>query len=512
MRSRARFMLLATAGLTLIAPATAALGAPTSPAGPHYHLTITGIDRNGAPVSVQASVYGATNGVEYLSGGSSVSLAPGYYEVAAPIWQSSDGASQSLAAARVHLTHNQTVTLSAVGAVPVTEGFAPPGATLGGQTESLCISGGGTVNTITGLLVEPSGTVYVKPTATKGVQTVYQAYWQGTGTIYDIGHSYTGGIPANPVYHDTLGGLAKVGMLVAANENSSPLQTVIAGYAGCGSIDLPEDLVPDVYTDYRSPGTWNINADFSSSAGTTRDLYTQAAYKAGHTYSDDFGLAAAGPGPQFPVIDGRHVTYSPAEMFSDTAATLGFDCEGKATVTLTRGKTVVHSQKLTFCGKSSTFGALVKKSGWYTLTANAVRWNYGHLLPSGELSSNVALSWRFYFTPSASGEAAPVTTTRFQPEGLGWYNDGTSGTTTTVRVMVFRGGAGHRLRTIRVQFSANGGAWHTVAAVKHGSYWLVKIPNPADNAYISLRSVVTDSVGDATTETITRGYEVQVPD
>ena len=520
MRSSVRFMLLAALGaVAIVLPSAVALGAPARPAV-HYTLTIDGIDRNGTPVTPFASVYGATNGVQYLSGGSSVSLTPGYYEVAANIV---NGPSQTLVAARVHVTHTMTVTLSAVGALPVTATLnAPAGVTEGEQTASLCISGGGALNTITAFQVDPSGTVYLQHTSAPGVHTVYQDYWQGTGTIYDIGHSYTGGIPAGAVYHDTVAGLARVHVILAANENSSPLQVVIAGYAGCGTIDLPETLVPDVYTDYRSPGNWNINADFSSTINTSRDLYSQAKYKAGHTYSDDFGVSAAGPGPQFPVFDGNHITFGPGALFSDPASRLGFDCEGKGTVTLKRGSTLVHSQKLTFCGKSNTFSSHAAKPGLYNLTANFGRWNYGNLLPSGELSSNVALSWHFRYAPvtghTINAEAAPVTTTRFQPEGLGWYNDGVSGTHTTVKVIIFRGGGEpvptpvYRLRTLRIQWSANGGSWHTLTAAKHGSYWLVKVPNPAVNAYISLRSIVTDAHGNSTTETITRAYEVQVPD
>jgi hypothetical protein len=526
MRMSSRFSLFLAAGtaICLLTPTLlSSVAASAAPATPHYKLTVAGIDRDGTPVGVQAGVYGATNGVQYLSGGSSVSLTPGYYEVAAAIWRAADGDTRTLVASRVHITnHNVAVTLNAQGAVPITETLnVPAGVTPGNQNAMVCIKGGGNVNSITGTQVSSSGTVYVQPSSAAGVSLVYQAYWQGTGALYDIGHIYAGGLPASPVYNDKVSGLVTVGVTLAANENSSPLQAVIASYGGCGAISLPEDLLPDVYTDYRSPGVWDTSVDYGPNPNTIhRSLFKEATYKAGHTYSDVFGVAAAGPAPhEFPILGKASVSFQPGGLFSDPVASTGFDCEGKGVVALYAGKTVVHSAKMTFCQGSGNFSAHVTKARWYTLNANFARWNSGLALSPTLLSTDVSLSWRFRFASVHGAEAAPIVVTQFRPEGLGAYNSGEGGFTTTVKVTVFRGGGQsvqtptYRLKSVKVQASFDDGAtWQSLKVTPHAGFWLVSIAQPNVNGYVSLRSIITDVAGDSSTETIIRAYQFENSD
>ena len=177
--------------------ALAASGHPASPAA--ATLTIKGIDRDGTPVSVQASVIGL-NGTPYLSGGSSVKLPPGTYEVAAPIWRTADNGSQSLVAQSVHMGGtSKTITLNAQGAVPISATLTASSVTQGSATASLCTGG----NTLTGLLVDSPATIYVKPIKNKHLQMVYQTYWQGTGAIYEVAARTATGFPrarATPVH------------------------------------------------------------------------------------------------------------------------------------------------------------------------------------------------------------------------------------------------------------------------------------------------------------------------
>jgi len=419
----------------------------------------------------------------------------------------------------VHMTGtSKTVTLNAQGAVAISASLAASGVTHGSATASLCTGG----NTLTGLLVDSPATIYVKPIKNSHLQMVFQTYWQGTGTIYEVAGSDSDGIPAKPSYSGKPGSMAKVNVQIRANEDATPLQTVIASYAGCGSIDLPESLLPDSYTDYRTPGDWNVNLNFGPSSGPVqRDTWTDRTYKAAKTYSDVYASAVTGPGPQSPLAQGSSITFDPGNMFSDPLVRAGFDCEGKATVVLKRSGKQVKSQKITFCAKNTVFSAHAAHSGWYNLTATATRYNPSGTVPAAILSSTVAEAWHFRYAPvhghAINVEAMPVAVAKFEPEGLGFANDAEGSTTTSVKLLIERGGGEpvstpkYKLKSVKVQMSVDGGlTWTTVSVTKTGSSWLAKVPNPVSGD-VSLRAIVTDVKGNSTTETIISAYQVDNP-
>jgi hypothetical protein len=524
------FRLLAAGSLLALVPALlpasalaagAASAARSHVAAPDTAvLTIDGIDRDGTPLGpVSASVIGL-NGHLYLSGSSSVSLPPGTYEVAAPLSRSADGGNQTMVAATVHMTSAaKTVTLNGQGAVPIqTTLTASLPNTQGISTVSLCTGG----NALSGLQVEPGSTIYVQPISSKHLQMVYQTYYQATGAIYQVAASDTHGMPASPVYHASQSTMAKVNMQLRANENVTPLQSMISGYANCGSIDLPETLLPDVYTDYRTPGAWNINLNFGPSVGQPqRDLFKQGTYKAGHTYTDVYDSAVAGPGSgrDAPAAHGSAITYAPASLFADPLVATGSDCEGTAKVTLAKSGKKLKSQQINFCAKHHVFSAHQKHAGWYTLTAAATRFNPSGSVPGFILSSQVDMNWQFHYSPvhghPVNSQAMAVTLPQFEPQGIGSDNDAEGGTTTDVRLLVARAGGDpvatprYALKAVKAWVSFdNGATWQKVTAIKHGSYWLVKVSNPADGGVVSLRTTVTDVHGDSSSETVIGAYEV----
>lgn len=506
--------------ITTSAAAAAAPVRATSPYRALFTLTITGIDRDGTPLSSpNASVYGV-NGVSYLSGGSSVKVPAGTYEVAAPIWRPADGDSQTLVAKTVHVTGNTAVTLNAQGAVPMSASLSGATATQGDQTIELCIGSGSSLNSVTGFLVDSAGTVYVKPMTASKLRTIYQTFWQGTGTIYDVAGAHLGGIPGTTVYHANPSAMATVHVQLRNFENVTPLQSVIESYQSCGSMTLPISSLPSVYTDFRTPGSWNTNLNFGPSVSQVqRDPFKTASYKAGHTYTDLFGSAVAGPARDFPTIDGHDVVYSPVNQFSDPVVGPGFDCEGQAGVSLYHAATLIGSQNITFCVVPDTFTQHVSATGWYTMYSRALRFNPTGGVPSTILSQFVDMTWRFRFAPVTghpiNAQAAPVTVTRFEPQGLNPDNEAHGGGMTTVRFVILRGGGQpvptprYRLKKVQVQASFNSGVtWQTVTISPHGSYWLAQVPAPPSGAFVSLRSIITDVHGDRTTETIIRAYRV----
>jgi hypothetical protein len=519
MRRSARFLALSFAVAAAAAVAPMSAGAVQIRPSTLFTLTMSGIDRDGTPLAVSASVNGL-NGVSYLSGGATVAVPAGTYIVAAPIWRPADGSTQTLVARKVHVTGNVHVTLNAQGAVPVDASLNAAG-TQGPQTVELCVHGGGEVNPVTGFLVESPGTVYLKPMTAGPVRTVYQTYWQGAGVLYDVAGAFSGGIPANPVYHAHVSSMAKVDVQMRPFENVTPLRAVLESYDGCGSSTEPVTTLPQNYTDFRTAGNWNTNQDFGPSpANVQRDIFKTSNYLAGHSYTDSFGSAAAGPAADFPEIDGSDIVYSPIRLFADPVVRPGFDCEGKAGLRLTRSSVLVAKANLEFCGQVNEFSAHVKKKTWYTLTADARRRNPSGSLPPVLLSSRVLMTWRFRFAPVTghpiNAQALPVTVTRFVPQHLGFGNDALTKSTTTVLCYVLRGGGQpvptprYRLRTVRFSVSFNNGVtWHVLTAIPHNGFWTIHVGNPATSGYVSLRSVVTDSHGDSTTETIYRAYLVE---
>jgi hypothetical protein len=527
MRTSARFTLFAAlaavaSGLT----ATAALGAQGHAAARQYTLTIKGVDRNGKRVAIEPTVFGASNGHDYLTYLSKVTVPAGEYVVAAPITAAADHDSQTLVAKEVRVSANTTVTLSAVGAAPIRATLnVPAGVTQRNQSVMLCVAGGGHLNAVTGLLVPAEmshgvispGTVYVKAMTGSRLRFVFQTYWtdQSLLQVYDEAAAFNGGIPARPDYNQRTGGLARVNVELRAYENSAPLQDVVETYDGCGSLTLPEYNLPESYTDYRTPGSWLSGLEFGPNGTTiTREIDKTSAYSAGLNYLDILGSAVEEPGAVFPVMNGTAVTYAPGDFFADPLQPGGLDCEGGGRLTLARGATTLRSLRTVLCGANSTFRATGSKAGWYTMTVNL-----GRTQPAGFqylLSSSVSLTWRFYDSLSSKGaEAAPVTVTEFSPQDLDSANSAKDATTTSVHVVVLRGGGQkvatprYPLTSVQVQVSFNNGkTWHAVALVRHGGYWLATIANPAADGYVSLRSVVTDSHGDRTTETVNRAYLV----
>jgi hypothetical protein len=108
----------------------------------------------------------------------------------------------------------------------------------------------------------------------------------------------------------------------------------------------------------------------------------------------------------------------------------------------------------------------------------------------------------------------PVTVTTYEPRGLSMSNQAQPAATTTVPFQIVRNGwVGGRtrqypFRIVRVLASLNGGNnWQQVKVSRHGRNWLAVVHDPA-SGYVALRSIVTDSHGDSTTETIYRAYAI----
>lgn len=514
--------------LAVIVPSAAvAMRAPAASQAARYTIHIEGIDRAGHKVAIEPAVFGTANGVDYLTYLDSVTVPTGTYVVAAPVPEPGQN-SATLVAKTVRVRSNVTVKLSAVGAarVAATMGGLPMGVGQANQQAMLCLRTGASFTQVTGLLVVPTlvrgnatpGTVYVQRMRGSGLRFVYQTYWQGMGPIYDEAAAYNGGLPAHPVYAQRVAGLARLNIQLRAGENSIPLRNVDSNFDGCGSLALPEESLPVAYTDYRTPGSWQTVLNFGASKVVISRRVSQAGtYQAGHVYSQVLGSAVAGPEADFPMIDGSDIKFNPRGMFDDPLAVVSLDCEGRGRAVLDRGASQVDAARLTLCGKTDKFSAATRGSGWYTLNLSLGR-TPARGIPV-LLSPTISFSWHFRYAPitghRVARQALPVTVTEFRPAGLGSSDDAEGGTTTTVKVIVLRGGGQpvptpvYRLTAVQVQASYNNGrSWQNVTVQHSGSSLLALIANPVGHGFVSLRSIVTDSHGDKTVETIARAYMV----
>ncbi len=525
MRTSSRFAALAAlCAVGAILVASAASAAPTwapAQALAQYTLKIKGIDRAGKAVAIQPSVFGASNGVDYLTYLSSVTVPAGTYVVAAAVPEPGQN-SGTLVAKMITVRSDVTVTLSAVKSVLVdaTLSGLPTGVTQANQQAMLCVRLRRAFVPVTGMLIVPTlvdgnaapGTVYVKPMSGRGLRFVYQTYYPAPGTFYEEAGADNGGIPPSPQYDQSVSGMAQVQVELRANENPTPLRNVVESYDGCGSLMVPEETLPASYADYRTPGEWQTQLNFGASKIALTRILTQAGtYLAGHVYAEVLGSAVAGPRADFPVIDGAKITFAPRGIFADPLVS-STDCEGRGRVSLAPSG---GSSLIQLCGKDSTFTGRPRSAGWYTLTAAFTRPSTRGVL----LSTSVTLSWHFRYAPvtghAADLEAAPVTVTEFRPAGLGPSNDAAGGSTTTLQVYVLRGGGQavptprYRLTSVQVQVSFNDGrSWHALALQSNSGGWITTIANPVTGGYVALRSIVTDAHGDKTVETVTRAYLV----
>lgn len=85
-------------------------------------------------------------------------------------------------------------------------------------------SGGGFIvsSSVTGFYLDSAGTVYVQPMTAAVLHTVYQTYWLGPNAVYNLAGEDADGIPADPAYHQSVNGMAKLSVAVRASENVTP--------------------------------------------------------------------------------------------------------------------------------------------------------------------------------------------------------------------------------------------------------------------------------------------------
>jgi hypothetical protein len=258
-------------------------------------------------------------------------------------------------------------------------------------------------------------------------------------------------------------------------------------------------------------GVWSAQVSVGA-----RTLYWDGRFSAGRTYSLQLGAAVYGPwlayidGTLFPSVNGSSFAdYAADSLFGDpVAGQVTSDCKVSVTSTLSTASRVLRRLRQNGCAQSGLTRKLTK-SGWYYLRVTGTQ--------SAELSTRVSLDWRFYVKTGPSrleSRALPVTLTELRPAGLSLANSAKPGADTTIEARILKAGypdtktPANVLKTIRIEASFDGGTtWQALRLTRHGGHWTVSVHDPA-SGFVALRSVVVNTKGDSTTETIYRAYAI----
>jgi hypothetical protein len=522
MRVSARF----TAAVCAVAipAATLAAMAPAA-ASATAAIRVVGVDRNGHVVGQQATLE-AVNGASYQISGKSVRIPTGTYLIGGTV--ATGSASQTLVVHQVRIGRSGTIRLRAAGGrrvrfaltgVAGQPGEAQVSACLGTQTSAeneVSAYGGGGV------------ALYAVPFRSANVGFSYLASWTGAQAGYAITGASGRGVPGSLAYRQRLSDLARLTLNVRSGANPSTgnewdigpgnyYQSLCTPGRVSGQATAPFSVIQ-----YVTPGIWTseTDTDYTETNGTTDFTgfnYLVRRLAARQHYTQNFGAAVAGPAPVQPAIDGNLFRFTASDLFDIPGLSGGDVCCARSTATLSRGRSRLWTAHLNEWRGHVYIDRAVTRAGWYNFAVSAVRWNPHGTEPGDLLSPRATIDWHFYIRPvPPAGNTVnfPVTVTTYEPRGLTMSNQAQPGATTTVQLQIVRNGVdGDRtrqypFRTVRVLASDNGGtSWHQVAISRHGASWLAVVPDPA-SGYVALRSVVTDSHGDSTTQTIYRAYAI----
>jgi hypothetical protein len=504
---------IAAAALAVSMPAAAATMA---------RIKVVGVDRNGHVIRAQPATLEAASGASYQVDGNAIRIPTGTYLIGGAVTTGST--SETLVVRQVRIARSETIRLSAVGGklvrMSLTGLRVPPGeeqvnACLGTQTAAetpVSASGGG------------DAAVYAVPFRSRDVGFSYLASWPG----YAITGSSADGVPSHLSYQQRPGGLAKLTLNVRSGVNPATFNLWDIGPGNyyqvlCSPGQVSGQMTaPFSVTQYVTPGVWTSNTDTlyvnsSGEADFTGFTYLVRRLAAGHHYIQNFGAAVAGPAPIQPSITGNIFQFTAYDLFDIPGFQGGDQCCARSTATLSRGSRKLWTEHLNEWRGNIYVSRTVTRAGWYNFDVSASRLNPHGSEPADLLSPRATIDWHFYIRPvppAGNNVNFPVTVTTYEPRGLSMSNQALPDATTTVPFQIVRNGQNgnptrqYPFRTVRVLVSFNDGAsWHQVAVSRHGGNWLAVVHDPG-SGFVALRSIVTDSHGDSTTQTIYRAYAI----
>jgi hypothetical protein len=508
---------LLTACLAVAIPAAAATTA---------RIKVVGVARNGHVIRAQPATLEAANGQSYQVDGKSIRIQQGTYLIGGAVTTGS--ASVTLVVRQVRITRSETIRLSAVRGKLVRLSLTGVTGQAGNEQVNACLGTQTAAETEVSAYGGGGMAVYAVPFRSRDVGFSYLASWAGVQAGYDItGHS-ADGVPSHLTYQQHLAALATLTLNVRSGANPATsnywdigpgnyYQLLCAAGRVGGQMTAPFRVIQHV-----TPGVWTSDSDteYVTARGETDFTgfnYLVRKLAAGHHYTQNFGAAVAGPAPIQPSIDGNLFRFTAFDLFGIPGFQGDDVCCARTTATLSRGHHRLWTAHLNEWRGRIYLSRVVTQAGWYNFDVSASRWNPHGSEPAYLLSPRESIRWHFYIhpvPPAGNTVNFPVTVTAYEPRGLSMSNQAEPEATTIVPFQIVRhGGDGYRtrqypFRTVRVLASFNDGkSWHQVAVSQHGGNWQAVVHDPA-SGYVALRSIVTDSHGDSTTQTIYRAYAV----
>jgi hypothetical protein len=503
------------AGLAAMAPAAASAT---------VRIKVAGVDRNGNVISHQPATLEAVSGQSYQVDGNSIRIPTGTYLIGGAL--DTGSTSETLVVHQVRIARGGTIKLRAAGGKLVRAALTGVTGAPDSVTVNACL--GTQTAAETGVAAGGAGiAVYAVPFRSRDVGFSYLATWSRTPAGYAITGSSADGVPASPVYRQRAAHLAR--LTLAVRSGAAPATDdlwFLAPGPGLGSLCAPGvggDLTaPFAVTNFVTPGRWTSRVDtgYTDSHGRSYDTgisYLMRTLTAGRAYTQTYGAAVAGPRPVQPAINGNLFRFSAADLIDTPGVRGGEVCCVRSTATLSLGPRKLWTAHLNEWRGRTDVQHTVTRAGWYNFDVSAARWNPHGSEPASLLSPRATFHWHFHIQPAPpAGNTVnfPVTVTSYEPRGLSMANQALPGATTTVAFQIARNGDdGERtrqypFRSVRILASFDGGvSWHQLTISRHGTSGLATVDDPA-GGYVALRSVVTDTHGDSTTQTIYRAYAI----
>ncbi|GAA4620645.1 hypothetical protein GCM10023196_005450 [Actinoallomurus vinaceus] len=342
------------------------------------------------------------------------------------------------------------------------------------------------------------GRLYAVPVKRSGVTFSQGSTWTGSGVLYRLGTSYSGGVPAGVTQHVTKADLASVKVTYRSFGDGMKVNPRCRGAIWGGDDEMWLDA-PATVTEYVQPGAackrelWYESSSHPLFGNVTVGTRT---YAKGEALAETWNAAVFAPAAPGGYRTGDTLHYAPANLLSDGPGNWGFD---QFTIANVKLRTGTKTLGLDAYEPDVTLG---KKTAAYRLDVTATRDG-----AEATLSDRVQVSWVFKSARTSKKTALPLTTVRFAPRGLDDRNAAAPGSTTEipVRVVTNPGATAHAVTTLKVEASTDGAkTWQTLP-VANG---VASVVNPAQAGYVALRATVVDNAGNQVTETISRAYRV----
>jgi hypothetical protein len=479
-------------------------------------VRVVGIARNGHIVKVFADI-ASLDAPPIVTNGRTVRVTVGVHWIGAEVdtqGQRNAVTSETLVMRRVVISRSQVVKLSALGGRLVRVSLGAHGATDIGDEVAACVGGGFSLGggaTASG----GAGTLYAVPVRSRDLTFGFFSQWQGPAAGYLVAARTRGGIPRSLSFRGDVARMARLTVELRTGTTPGGYNNPVLQAPGpCGGgANLGYD--PATTVEYVTPGAWTASVDGVSAgwSGTRR-------FAAGHRYQVVFGGAVWGPSTQeAPQADSGQILFFADSPFEDPAWPDAFQCCDTSSVTLSKGHRVLKHEVLNQWREDRIFDARAPRPGWYTLAYRAWRWKPSVAIPAGLLSRTETVIWRFYAAPSSVPggyqSELPVRVTRIFALGLSMTNSASpDGTTPLIITPVSPHGRGFPtlkrfpVRSVRAFASFDGGKkWRELRLTRRGGNFLASVHDPA-SGFVALRTVVTDTRGNTSTQTIYQAYAI----